>query len=126
MSIVMIVEDDARIADLFKRAFEKEGFGVILKASAEEAMLPLNKGWRPQLIVIDQSLPGGNATGLDLLKTIKSKSSTADIPVILYDPTLNSDTAKRALELGANHIMRRPVNPKDLVTAAKELLSQSE
>lgn len=116
---VLIIEDDPAISRAFERAIRKLGFDVeTIDNGASAAQLLMSAPF--DAVVSDINVPG--ATGVDVLRTIRSYN--LDVPVLLVtgDPTLA--TAIDAVELGAMRYLLKPVDIERLqkeVTRAVKL-----
>jgi EAL domain-containing protein (putative c-di-GMP-specific phosphodiesterase class I)/ActR/RegA family two-component response regulator len=111
---VLIIEDDPAVSRAFERAIRKIGFSVeTTDDGASAAQLLFSTPF--DAVISDINVPG--ATGVDVLRTIRSYS--LDVPVLLVtgDPTLS--TAIEAVELGA---LRYLVKPVDIAILQKEVM----
>ena len=77
---VLIVEDDADIANLVKFHLEKEGFAPRVVASGAAALAAVQKG-PPQAILLDLMLP--DVDGLDVCRRLKRDPATREVPLIM-------------------------------------------
>jgi DNA-binding response OmpR family regulator len=113
---VVVVDDEANIADLVGLYLEREGFRV-LKAATGEAGLEALRTHRPRLVVLDVGLP--DIDGLELCKRIRQSSQ---IPVIFL--TARADEVDRVLglELGADDYLTKPFSAAELVARVKAVL----
>ncbi len=100
---VLVVEDDAMTAQLFKIILERKGgFKVTVTDNGEEIINLLNSG-DVNLIIMDVSLPGTfvngvQVDGLKLSKMIKENEITSKIPIILATAHAMRGDAERFLE----------------------------
>ena len=76
---ILVVEDNDRNRRLLKVLLKANGYEVIEAATGEEAMNYL-KSQKPDLILMDIQLP--KIDGMALVREIKSKAETKDIPVV--------------------------------------------
>jgi len=76
---ILFVDDDKNMRLLYEKVFSKEGYGVILAASSEEALDIIAKGEKIDLIVLDIKMKG--QSGLELLENLAKEKNK--IPVIL-------------------------------------------
>lgn len=116
MEKILLIEDEASIADNIRYALEKEGVEPIWCATGKEGMSALNK--QPiDLIVLDVGLPDAN--GFELCKQIRQQSK---VPIIFL--TARSDEIDRivGLELGADDYMVKPFSPRELIARIKAIL----
>ncbi len=103
---VLIVEDDAKIADLHRRFTERvEGCEVVGIATGLEDARDMVEALEPDLILLDLYFPEG--TGMDLLHTIRAKKMETDI--ILITAAREVEPLKEALRGGVFDYIIKPV-----------------
>jgi CheY-like chemotaxis protein len=107
------------MVDQFRRTLQRDGFEVIAASIPLEAEA-MASGLRPTIIVMDVNFAKG--VGWDILKRLKERDDTFDIPVIVV--TLSDDT-ERAYRLGAYTFIQRPFTPEDLSKAAQDAEKES-
>jgi len=115
---ILVVEDNAQLLALLRRALEREGYEVIAAPSGIELM-ELVYGSKPDLIVLDVGLP--DVDGRDLLATLKKDPKTFSIPVIVWSGRDPETTSRMVLELGAeDYVEKGP--PSTLVPKIERVL----
>ncbi|MGH1440563.1 MAG: response regulator [Cellvibrionaceae bacterium] len=103
---VIIAEDDAKIAEIQKRFLERiHGFELIGIAHDLSETEDLVDVLNPDLLLLDIQFPSG--TGLDLLRTLRSKNSNIDI--ILVTASKEAKTLKAALRGGIFDYILKPL-----------------
>ncbi len=100
---VMVVEDDASVADVLREVLEEESFELTFVASAEEAMRHLAEGC-PDLILTDISLPG--KSGLDVMRA--ARHADPEVAVVLMTGHATVQTSIDALREGASDYITKP------------------
>jgi len=116
---ILIIEDDQDI---------RRGLNVRLRASdyetafASDAVMALSiaKKEKPDLILLDLGLPGGD--GFLVLERMKNIASLACTPVIVVSARDPKTNEKRALDAGAEAFFQKPVDNKDLLVAIQHAL----
>ena len=109
---ILLVEDEPDIADLIEFHLRKAGFEV-QKAHNGEVALKLVSQQRFDLVVLDLMIP--KIDGLEVFKRLRSKPSTASLPVIMLTAKGQASDRVAGLEAGADDYMTKPFSPKELV-----------
>jgi DNA-binding response OmpR family regulator len=116
---VVIVEDDLAIADVYGLAVSRRGFRVALAHDGDQGLALILDGPRPDLIVLDLSLP--KMDGLDVLASLQKARLIADIPVVVLSNRA-TDFAT-AFHLGAVAcLFKAETRPSALVDRLESLL----
>ena len=117
---VILVEDDKTMVDQFRRILQREGFEVTTAdfAAFAEAMIGQ---LRPNVVILDVNF--ANGTGWELLKNLKERDDTFDIPVVV---TTMDDDSERAYRLGAHTFIQRPFLPEDVLEAVLKAEKESQ
>ena len=108
MNKLVIIDDDTSIINLVKKHLDNR-FEIEFTNDSSGALQFIRKK-KPQLILLDLVMPG--LTGVSLAHSIKSDETIAYIPLVLMTSYFNS--AKEALELGADHFLKKPFNKSEL------------
>lgn len=120
---VLVVDDEADIAELVSYNLKKEGYSVQSVGNGEEA-IKLASSMRPDLMVLDLMLPG--IDGLEVCKIIKSQSITAHMSVLMLTAKGSEADIVAGLELGADDYIVKPFSPRVLLARVKALLRRSK
>ena len=113
MSKILIIEDEAAIAELERDYLEISGFDVDISLDGDEGLYKALKG-NYDLLVVDIMLPG--ADGFEICKRVREEK---DIPVIVVSARKDDIDKIRALGLGADDYMTKPFSPSELVARVK-------
>jgi two-component system, OmpR family, alkaline phosphatase synthesis response regulator PhoP len=120
---ILIVEDEADIAQLVKLYLEKDGFRTATATTGIEG-LTLIKTDRPDMVILDLMLP--EMDGLEICKRIRRAPDTALLPVLMLTAKAEESDTIIGLELGADDYVTKPFSPKVLVTRVKALFRRLE
>ena len=99
---LLLVEDDADLADLLRAELESKGFTVLYASNGAEANAYIDDLVTMQkisIILLDLLLP--DARGFDILTTLKQNTSTAPIPVLILSNLGASNEIAEGKRLGA-------------------------
>jgi DNA-binding response OmpR family regulator len=117
---VLLIEDEAEIAELLHLYFEREGFRLVHAASGETGLERLQRG-DVRAALLDIGLPG--LDGIEICRRIRSES---DIPVIMLTARDSEVDKIIGLEIGADDYVTKPFSPRELVARVKAVLRRSE
>lgn len=118
MSRILIIEDEAEIAELEKDYLEINSFEVVIERTGD-AGLRRAQAETFDLIILDLMLP--NIDGFEICKTIREEQ---DIPVIMVSAKKDDIDKIRGLGLGADDYITKPFSPSELVARVKAHLSR--
>jgi CheY-like chemotaxis protein len=107
-SLVLVIDDDLIVRELFKNYLKLMGYAVAVVAGGKEG-LRLIRQLRPDAIVLDVKMPGMD--GWKVLATLKNEPLLADIPVIMMSV---EEQQQKGLALGATDYLVKPVNCEQL------------
>ena len=116
---VLIVEDEAEIAETLSYALKADGFEVTWESLGSRALEQLDAD-RVDFLVLDVGLPDWN--GFELLKEIRK---TRSLPVLML--TARRDEVDRivGLEIGADDYVTKPFSPREVVARIKVILRRT-
>jgi DNA-binding response OmpR family regulator len=118
---VLIVEDDAHIAELLRLHLRDEGYAVEHAADGNEGMRRLEEGsW--DALVLDLMLPG--IDGLEICK--RARAMARYTPIIITSARSSEVHRILGLELGADDYLAKPFSMLELVARVRALLRRSD
>jgi DNA-binding response OmpR family regulator len=119
--VIVVVEDDANIADLVELYLRRDGFRVHQAGDGGRA-LQVIRDRQPRLVILDVGLPGA-IDGLEVCRQVRVHS---DVPIIML--TARDDEIDRVLglELGADDYVTKPFSPRELVARVKAILRRAD
>ncbi len=114
---ILVVDDEAAHRLMLKAHLEKAGFEILEAGTGEEA-LDLTAAEALDLILLDLRMPGMD--GLEVLETL-SKTGVA-APVIIMTAYGSIDSAVRALKMGAEDYLTKPLDTDELMLKIEKTL----
>lgn len=120
MSKILIIEDEAEIAELEKDYLEINGFEVEIENKGNTGLERANQGTF-DLVILDLMLP--NVDGFEICKEIRKNQN---IPVIMVSAKKDDIDKIRGLGLGADDYITKPFSPSELVARVKAHLARYE
>ncbi|HEV7330566.1 MAG TPA: response regulator [Flavisolibacter sp.] len=126
---ILVAEDDEEDRLLINEAFDKVGFETEVKKFTNGKMLlqyleQIDASLYPALIVLDNSLPGLDAT--DMLHILKSTPAYSNIRVVVYSTLLTPVKKETLLAAGACACIEKGNTMQELVQTATELKRLAE
>jgi putative two-component system response regulator len=116
---VLIVDDDPADVEEITTLLQREGYGIVSVPDGP-AVASLGILERPDVIVLDVSLPG--SCGFELCRTLKENAVTCMTPVVLVTDAHTTEGRTRGLEAGADDFFVRPINPQELRARLRSLV----
>jgi DNA-binding response OmpR family regulator len=116
---VLVVEDDANVAEVVVRYLEREGFDAVAVADGNEALACVESE-PPDLVVLDLMLPG--LDGLEVCRRLRARTP---IPVIMLTARGEEDDRIVGLEVGADDYISKPFSPRELTARVKAVLRRA-
>jgi DNA-binding response OmpR family regulator len=117
---ILVVDDEANIADLVELYLRRDGYRVVKAATGEEGVAAVATH-RPRLVVLDVGLP--DIDGLEVCRRLRQTSA---IPVIFLTARDTEIDRVLGLELGADDYVTKPFSPPELVARVKAVLRRSD
>jgi two-component system, cell cycle response regulator DivK len=118
---ILYVEDNDDNVYMLKRRLERSGFEVLVASDGEEG-IALARDQRPDLILMDLSLPV--LDGWQATRRLKSSEETRAIPVIALSAHAMPGDREKALEAGCDDYDPKPVKLPSLLAKIRALLPE--
>ena len=122
MAKILLVEDNEMNRDMLSRRLTRKGFDVIVAVDGMEC-LSLAASERPDLILMDMSLPGMD--GWEATRRVKAAPETNHIPIIALTAHAMSSDREKALEAGCDDYDTKPVELERLLGKIERLLESN-
>ena len=119
MSRVLVVEDEAAIAELISINLRHAGHAVTLAVDAEQAQAAVD-GVLPDLVLLDWMLPG--QSGLALAKRWRAQARTRELPVIMLTARVEESDKIAGLDAGADDYLTKPFSTNELMARIRAVL----
>jgi two-component system, OmpR family, response regulator PrrA len=112
---VWIVDDDAEMLSAIRLMLKVIGFETVEFPNARAAAQALLDGSCPDAMILDINMP--EVTGLDMLEFVRRRAQWPDLPIVMLSTEAADITVDRALGLGADGYVTKPVTVEELQRA---------
>lgn len=123
MKHILIVEDEADIAELVAYNLQREDFATFIALDGETALKVIEEK-NVDLILLDLMLPG--IQGLEICRIIRNNPDKAHLPIIMLTAKSEEIDKVLGLEMGADDYVTKPFSVKELVARTKAGLRRAE
>jgi two-component system response regulator MprA len=113
---VLVVEDDAEIADVLRRSLRQEGYEVKISADGVDA-LDVAAGFVPDLVVLDLGLP--RLDGIEVCRRLRAEG---DVPILMLTARAETEDRVGGLDSGADDYLVKPFERQELLARIRALL----
>ena len=116
---VLVVEDEAALADLLKYNLEKEGYRVSVANDGEEALVVADES-APDLVVLDWMLP--KAPGIEVCRRLRARQDTRNTPIVMLTARTEEGDRIRGLDVGADDYLTKPFSMNELLARLRAVM----
>lgn len=116
---ILLVEDEQDLLELLRFNLEREGYEVSTATTGAQALASV-KRTVPDLVLLDRMLPG--MEGLEICRTLKKRSATSKVPVIMLTAKGEEADVVKGLEAGADDYVTKPFSPRVLLARVQAVL----
>ena len=118
MALALVVDDHDDIAELLALLLRRNGYEVVTALSGREA-IDKCAGCKFDVVLCDLGMPGIN--GFEVVRALRARAEYRQVPIIAVTGYDIYDDRKRALDLGFNDLLVKPVAMQVLMATIKNL-----
>ena len=119
---ILIADDEPNQLELMSFNLSNAGYSIIKATNGKEA-IELIENHSPDLIILDWMMP--KMSGIDVCRTLRSRSETKQIPIIILSARSEDSDKSLGLDTGADDYISKPFSPKELISRVKALLRRA-
>lgn len=120
-STIMMVDDEPINTEMVKMFLEDAGYSNFITIHDSTLAYDVVVKKQPDVILLDLKMP--KVSGFDILVRIRTHVKLKHIPVIILTSSTDAETKLRALRLGANDFLGKPVDPSELILRIRNTLA---
>ncbi len=119
---ILIVEDEADLAELLRLNLEREGYSCRVAGAGDEALAEARRH-APSLVLLDRMLPG--LSGDEVAAILRRDPATANIPVIMLTAKVEESDELVGFALGADDYVTKPFSMKVLLARVRSIFRRT-
>jgi DNA-binding response OmpR family regulator len=126
MTKLLIVDDEPLTVDMLQTFLQINGYETIGAFNGEEGLVMV-QAERPEIMILDLMLP--DIEGFEVcrrIRTLPDFAPHAGIPVLVLSARIEESSRKRAMEVGANAYLSKPVKFTDLLAELHRLMMDGQ
>lgn len=116
---ILLVEDEKNICDFISTSLSAQDYRISTAHTGKEA-LPIITSQCPDLILLDLGLP--DMDGMEIIRQVRTWSS---VPIIVLSARTQEQEKVRALDLGADDYLTKPIGTSELLARIRTALRHS-
>jgi two-component system, OmpR family, alkaline phosphatase synthesis response regulator PhoP len=116
---VLIADDNPQGVELLDAYLGETDYEIQTAADGEETLRKV-RGWQPDLILLDVMMP--KISGFEVCKRLRADPATRDIAVIMVTALDQPSDVDRAVDVGTNDFLTKPINKTDLLLRVRAAL----
>src|SRR5512134_2738381 len=117
--LILVVDDEPRVARLARDYLEKNGFQVLVAGDGQSALAAARRE-KPDLVILDLMLP--QVDGREVCRILRRES---DVPIIMLTALSEEIDQVTGLEIGADDYITKPFSVRVLVARVRALLRRT-
>ena len=116
---ILLVEDRAEALELLEAYLSDSPYELRMASNGEEA-LRISQDWHPDVALLDVMMP--RMSGYEVCRRLRADPATRDVGVIMVTALDQASDVDRALEVGTDDFLTKPVHRAELIARIEALL----
>lgn len=117
---IMMVDDEPINMRVLQLHLKAEGYERFVTVSDSTTAMEVLRKEKPDVLLLDLYMP--KVSGLDIIEALRADDELKQLPVIVLTSSNNADTKFKALQLGANDFLSKPVHASELALRMRNTL----
>lgn len=118
---ILVVDDEESLCEILKFNLEKEGYGVDVAYSAEEALTMNLSSYN--LAILDVMMD--ELSGFGLARILRKRSDTASLPIIFCSALDGVDDKLKGFDIGADDYIAKPFSVAEVIARVRSVLRRT-
>ena len=119
MTRILIADDNPQNAELLEAHLDGTGYETRIAANGDETLLAARE-WKPDVVLLDVMMP--KMSGFEVCKRLRADAATKGIGVLIVTALDQVTDIERAVEVGTEDFLTKPINKTELLLRVRALL----
>jgi len=120
---ILVVDDSALMRRLLQQVLQAADYEVVYAADGQEGLDKVAVE-KPDLVIMDRNMP--KVDGMEALRVLRANPATRSLPVLMASARLEPADAAEIQAAGANGLVPKPFQSKQLLAIIRQHLSERE
>lgn len=120
---ILVIDDTKDNLDLMDLVFEETGCKIYMASSGQQG-IDLAKTAKPDMVIVDLAMPGMD--GFEVISSLRNSPHTANMILIACSAFSTIEFKERALQVGGNGYIPKPIQPENFLRQIKEIALKSQ
>jgi two-component system alkaline phosphatase synthesis response regulator PhoP len=120
---ILVVDDEQNIVRLAQVYLERAGYEVITASDGKEALEKVELE-KPDLVVLDYSLPGMD--GFEVLQSLRNNPTTRELPVVMLTRKAADEDVFHGWQGPVDCYLTKPFNPMELISFVRRIFAAQD
>lgn len=117
----MMVDDEDLVIELTQMYLAEAGYKHFVRTSQSPEAIALMQRERPHVVLLDVNMP--QLSGFQILERMRADPALHPIATIVLTAAEDPATKRKALELGASDLLRKPLDESELILRVRNVLA---
>ena len=116
---ILITEDNPQGAELLDAFLSETNYDTKIVGNGQDALRIVNE-WKPDVVLLDIMMP--RLSGFEVCRAIRANPATRNIGIIMVTALDQSSDIDRAVDVGTDDFLTKPIHKAELLTRVRALL----
>ncbi len=119
---ILIADDSVTMRKLLAARLEADGYEVVEAADGEQALSLVRSG-RPDLLILDNTMP--KLDGFGVVRALRGDPATSAVPIIMLTGHTSEDDRADSLRLAVDEYIPKPFSPREVSARVRRTLQRA-
>jgi DNA-binding response OmpR family regulator len=117
----MMVDDEDLVIELTQMFLQEAGYKRFVHTTESPEAIALMQRERPHVVLLDVNMP--TTSGFEILARMRADPALSHVAAVMLTAADDPEMKRKALELGASDILRKPLDESELLLRVRNVLA---